>query len=64
MKIICPECGRVDRYFLRVRTAKSLIFDENKEPDGETEEIITYHSNTPRCHCGKKVKIMEEDNAN
>ena len=30
MKIICPECGRVDRYFLRVRTAKSLIFDENK----------------------------------
>lgn len=62
MIIVCPDCGRVTHYRLLVRCAKSLIFDENKEPDGETEEVILYQSVVPRCFCGKKVKFLEGEN--
>lgn len=61
-QIICPNCGKIKQYCYIERVHRYLIFNENDEPCGATEDITEYSGKVPRCmNCMSKVKITQID---
>lgn len=60
-KIMCPRCGRVERYYIVEQVRRGLVFDADGEPHGTTEDMVFYAGRVGRClRCGSKVKIADE----
>ncbi len=59
-KIICPRCGKVERYYIVEQVRRGLVFDADGEPHGATEDMVFYAGKVGRClRCDSKVKIEE-----
>lgn len=60
-KIMCPRCGRVERYYIVEQVRRGLVFDADGEPHGATEDMVFYAGRVGRClRCDSKVKIADE----
>ena len=61
MRIICPKCGKVEKYGIQEKIVHTLIFNATGECAGATDDRCIYSSKVPRClNCNSKVKIEEE----
>ena len=59
--IICPKCGKVERYYITEQVRRGLVFDADGEPHGATEDIVFYTGKVERClRCNSKVKITDK----
>ena len=60
--VFCPKCGIVHKYGYVEQVRRMIVFTEDGEPDGKTEDEAFYKGNSPRClHCGKKVTILPKN---
>lgn len=62
-KIICPECGEIEYYLMMAIERHHFVYDANGEPMGETDIFPVYESNIKRCSCGRKIKIIDDEDA-
>ena len=61
MKIVCPKCGEIKRYGRMERVHRMLLYDNNDEPCGATEDIHEW-GGIPRCpDCNSKVKLINQE---
>ncbi len=57
--IVCPKCGKVDRYMIKEYVSRHGIFDADGKTIDTTEDVgIKYGK--PRCYqCNRLVKFEE-----
>lgn len=62
MRLFCPRCGDVNKYYMVEHIRKCLLFDSDGNPEGETEEDPFYIGTTKRCaQCNSKVHVLSDD---
>lgn len=66
-KIICPNCGEVQLYYVVEYVNRRLLFNAYGEGQGADEDTCFYAGRAKRClYCGRRIKVIEaeEDNVN
>ena len=59
-QIICPKCGKIEKYYMVETVKRCLLFDANDEAQGQTPDLEVYSGAVKRCPiCDGKVKVKE-----